>query len=81
MSKEESSWLKQVQKKQSAREFPFGLKISKRRSAAIKKRLITDLLFNNAMFIIIAISVIFIAIKVPAFLSISSIVHNLANGG
>ena len=40
-----------------------------------KKRLITDLLFNNAMFIIIAISVIFIAIKVPAFLSISSIVN------
>ena len=36
-----------------------------------KKRLITDLLFNNAMYIIIAIAVIFIAIKVPAFLSVS----------
>ena len=32
-----------------------------------KKRLITDLLFNNAMYIIIAIAVIFIAIKVPDF--------------
>ena len=32
-----------------------------------KKRLITDLLFNNAMYIIIAIAVIFIAVKVPAF--------------
>ena len=40
-----------------------------------KKRLVTDLLFNNAMYIIIAISVIFIAVKVPAFLSISSIVN------
>ena len=40
-----------------------------------KKRLITDLLFNNAMYIIIAIAVIFIAIKVPAFLSVSSIVN------
>ncbi len=40
-----------------------------------KKRLLTDLLFNNAMYIIIAAAVIFIAIKVPAFLSISSIVN------
>ena len=40
-----------------------------------KKRLISDLLFNNAMYIIIAIAVIFIAIKVPAFLSVSSIVN------
>ena len=40
-----------------------------------KKRLITDLLFNNAMYIIIAIAVIFIAVKVPAFLSVSSIVN------
>ena len=40
-----------------------------------KRRLITDLLFNNAMYIIIAIAVIFIAIKVPAFLSVSSIVN------
>lgn len=40
-----------------------------------KKRLITDLLFNNAMYIIIAIAVVFIAIKVPAFLSVSSIVN------
>lgn len=40
-----------------------------------KKRLISDLLFNNAMYIIIAIAVVFIAVKVPAFLSVSSIVN------
>ena len=40
-----------------------------------KRRLITALLFTNAMYIIIAIAVIFIAIKVPAFLSVSSIVN------
>lgn len=40
-----------------------------------KKRAISDLIFNNAMYIIIAVAVIFIAIKVPAFLSVSSIVN------
>lgn len=40
-----------------------------------KKRAISDLIFNNAMYIIIAIAVIFIAIRVPAFLSVSSIVN------
>ncbi len=40
-----------------------------------KKRKIADIFFNNAMYIIIAIAIIFIAIKVPAFLSLSSIVN------
>lgn len=40
-----------------------------------KKRAISDSIFNNAMYIIIAVAVIFIAIRVPAFLSVSSIVN------
>lgn len=40
-----------------------------------KAHTISDLLFNNAMFIIIFIAVIYIAIKVPAFLSVPSIVN------
>jgi methyl-galactoside transport system permease protein len=40
-----------------------------------KKRAIVDLLFNNAMYIIILIAIIFIAIKVPKFISVSSIVN------
>lgn len=40
-----------------------------------RKRLVSDLLLNNAMYIIIAVAVVFIAIKVPAFLSTSSIVN------
>lgn len=42
---------------------------------ADQKRQITDLLLNNAMYIIIAIAVIYISIKVPAFLSVPSIVN------
>ena len=44
-------------------------------SAADKRRTITDLLFNNAMYIIIFIAIIYVAIRVPAFLSMSSIVN------
>lgn len=44
-------------------------------SGADKRRMITDLLFNNAMYIIIAIAIIYIAIRVPAFLSVSSVVN------
>lgn len=40
-----------------------------------KKHIITDVLFNNAMYIIIAAAIIFIAIKVPSFLSLSSVVN------
>ena len=45
------------------------------KSGADKRRVVTDLLFNNAMYIIIAIAVVYIAIRVPAFLSVSSIVN------
>lgn len=44
-------------------------------TAAEKRRTVSDMLFNNAMYIIIAAAIIFIAIKVPAFLSVSSIVN------
>ncbi|MBQ7962172.1 MAG: beta-methylgalactoside transporter [Clostridia bacterium] len=40
-----------------------------------KRRIITDMLFNNAMYIIIAAAIIFIAIRVPSFLSLSSVVN------
>lgn len=40
-----------------------------------KQRYITDLLFNNAMYIIIVLAIIFIAIKVPTFVSLPSIVN------
>lgn len=44
-------------------------------SGADKRRRISDLLLNNAMYIIILIAIIFIAIKVPEFISTSSIVN------
>ena len=47
----------------------------KQKSGDDKRRAITDLLFNNAMYIIIAAAIIYIAIRVPAFLSVSSIVN------
>ncbi len=47
----------------------------KQMSKADQKRQISELLLNNAMYIIIAIAVIYISIKVPAFLSVPSIVN------
>ena len=47
----------------------------KAKSGADKRRAVVDLLFNNAMYIIIVIAIIYIAIQVPAFLSTSSIVN------
>ena len=47
----------------------------KAKSGADKRRAISDLLFNNAMYIIIAVAVIYIAIRVPAFLKLPSIVN------
>ena len=44
-------------------------------SPADKKRAISSLLLNNAMYIIIAIVVIFIAIRVPAYRSPNSIIN------
>ena len=43
-----------------------------------KQRAISDMLLNNAMYIIIAIAIIYIAIKVPEFISMSSIVNILS---
>ena len=40
-----------------------------------KRRMISDIIFNNAMYIIIAAAIIYIAIRVPAFVSTSSIVN------
>ncbi len=40
-----------------------------------KKRIVTDLLFNNAMYIIIFAAIIFITAKVPAFLSLPSVIN------
>lgn len=40
-----------------------------------KQRTLYTLLLNNAMYIIIAAAVIFIAVRVPAFLSLSSIIN------
>lgn len=44
-------------------------------SAKDKQRAVVDVLLNNAMYIIIAIVVIYIAIKVPNYRSVSSIVN------
>ncbi len=47
----------------------------KEMSKADQKRQISELLLNNAMYIIIAVAVIYISVKVPAFLSVPSIVN------
>lgn len=44
-------------------------------SGADKRRAAADLFFNNAMYIVIVLAIIFIAIRVPAFLSVSSVVN------
>lgn len=44
-------------------------------SSKDKTKKITDLLLNNAMYIIIILAVIYVAIKVPAFLKLPSIVN------
>lgn len=43
-----------------------------------KLRAVYDILINNAMYIIIAVAIIFIAIRVPAFLSLSSIINMIS---
>lgn len=44
-------------------------------SSADKRKRVGDFLLNNAMFIIIALAVIYISVKVPAFLGLPSIVN------
>ena len=40
-----------------------------------RRRALTNALLNNAMYIIIAAAIVFIAFKVPSFLSLSSIIN------
>ena len=47
-------------------------------SSKEKWRFISDILLNNAMYIIIAVAIIYIAFKVPEFISMSSIVNILS---
>ena len=47
----------------------------KRLSGKDKRRKVSDLIFNNAMFIIIAVAIVFIAVRVPEFLSLSSVIN------
>ena len=54
---------------------PNKLDELKAMSAKDRNRAIGDLVMNNAMFIIIALAVLFIWIQVPAFLSLRSIVN------
>lgn len=46
-----------------------------------KTKKITDLLLNNAMYIIIILAVIYVSIKVPAFLKLPSIVNVISLTG
>lgn len=55
--------------------FQTQLEVFKGLSKKDKQRYITDILFNNAMYIVIILAIIFIAIRVPAFVSLSSIVN------
>lgn len=48
------------------------------KSPAEKRRAVTDVLFNNAMYIVIAIVVIFIAFREPGFVTMSSIVNMIS---
>lgn len=55
--------------------FLSGYMAFKEMTLADKRRTLTDMVFNNAMYIIIIIAIIFIAIKVPAFISLSSVIN------
>lgn len=55
--------------------FATQMEIFKGLSPADKRRYITDILFNNAMYIIIVLFVIVVAVRVPQFLTASSIVN------
>ena len=55
--------------------FIEGIEKFKNATPREKRTIILDLIFNNAMYIIIALAIIIIAIRQPRFLSISSIVN------
>lgn len=52
-----------------------GLSEFSKMSLREKNRCVSDIILNNAMYIIIVLAIIFIAIKVPSFLSLPSIVN------
>lgn len=52
-----------------------GLSEFSKMSFREKRRRVSDIILNNAMYIIIVLAIIFIAIKVPSFLSLPSIVN------
>lgn len=54
---------------------PSKLEALKAMSPADRKRAIIDTLMNNAMFIIIALVIVYISIKQPTFLSLPSIIN------
>lgn len=47
-------------------------------SGADKRRRVIDILFNNAMYIVIAVVVIYIAVREPGFLSTTSIINMIS---
>lgn len=55
--------------------FAAWLEDFREKSPADKRRAVTDMLFNNAMYILIAIAIIYIAVRVPAFLRLPSIIN------
>ena len=61
---------------ESNKDTPLGA--LKAMPAADRRRSILDFILNNAMYIIIAVAIIFIAIKVPSFLSLSSVINILS---
>lgn len=63
--------------KQKRNRFQVWMDDYKAMSPKDKRRTIQNLLLNNAMYILIAIAVIFIAIRVPAYLSTNSLVNIL----
>lgn len=63
------------EKTKKANRFQLWLENYRAMSPADKKRTIQSLLINNAMYIIIAIVVIYVAINAPAYRSLNSIVN------
>ena len=61
---------------ESNKDTPLGA--LKAMPAADRRRSILDFILNNAMYIIIAVAIIFIAVKVPSFLSLSSVINILS---
>lgn len=48
------------------------------KSPSDRRRILSDMIFNNAMYIIIVIAIIYVAIRVPSFLSVSSVINMIS---